>query len=88
MYPKSYSQCVPFGWLQTGVEGFYRLYDSQTRMDSSEGIIFMCLGIAKIDQETIAQELGNVSVKTLDNFSTCRLIGTYHVSVHFGIELT
>ena len=25
MNPKSYSQCDPFGWLQTGVEGFYRL---------------------------------------------------------------
>jgi hypothetical protein len=25
MYPKSYCQCDPFGWLQTGVEDFDRL---------------------------------------------------------------
>ena len=56
-------------------------------MDSSSGIIFMRLGIAKIHQETITQELGNVSVKTLDDFSTRRLIGSDHVPVLFGVEL-
>jgi hypothetical protein len=50
-------------------------------------IIFMCVGIAEVHEEPVTQELGNVSVKTLDDFSTSRLIDTYHVSVHFWVEL-
>ena len=47
----------------------------------------MGLRIAKIDEETITQELGNVSLKTLDDFSTRRLIGSDHVPVLFWVEL-
>src|SRR5262247_3803835 len=46
----------------------------------------MCVGIAEIDEQTIAQELCNVSVKTLDDFRTCRLIGTDDFPVVFGVE--
>jgi len=41
--------------------------------------------VAKIHQETITQELGNVSVKTLDDFSTSSLIGTDRVPLLFWV---
>src|SRR2546430_606417 len=50
-------------------------------------IIFMSMGIAEVHQETITQELGNVSVKTLDDFRTSSLIHTDDFSILFGIEL-
>jgi hypothetical protein len=51
------------------------------------GVIFMGLGIAEVHQESIPQELGNMSVKTLDDFRTSSLIGTDHLTVLFGVEL-
>jgi len=51
------------------------------------GVIFMGLGIAEVHQEPIPQELGNVSVKTLDDFRTNSLIGTDHLPRLFGVEL-
>jgi hypothetical protein len=48
-------------------------------------IIFMSVGIAEVHQETITQELGNVSVKTLDDFRTSRLIRTDDFTVLFWI---
>src|SRR2546427_7822521 len=56
-------------------------------MDSSQGIIFVCLGIPKVDQETIAKVLGNIAIVSLDDFSTSRLIGTDDFPVLFGVEL-
>src|SRR2546430_6250494 len=47
----------------------------------------MGLGIAKIDEETIPKELGNMSLIALDDFRTCRLIGTNDFPVLFGVEL-
>src|SRR5262245_6468075 len=87
VYTKTYCQSDAFVLFETGIQGSYRRYDSQTRSYSSLGIIFMGLGVAKIHQETITQELGNVSVKTLDHFGTHPLIGTHHVTPVFWIEL-
>jgi hypothetical protein len=50
-------------------------------------IIFMGLGIPKIHQESIAQELSDVPVIALDNFSTHPLIRPYHVPPVFRVEL-
>src|SRR5262252_2646328 len=87
MYPKSYSQGNPFGWLQAGVEGFDRPENSQPSPYCSVRIIFMGLGVAEVHEETIPEQLGNVSVKTLDDFRTSRLICPHHLPVHFGVEL-
>src|SRR5256885_2659929 len=61
--------------------------DTQTCPYCASSVIFMSLGISKIDQETITKELGDVSVVSLDDFSTSRLIGSNHVPVLFGVEL-
>jgi len=47
----------------------------------------MGLRIAKIYEETIPKELGDVPIKVCDNLSTGMLIRTYHVPVLFGVEL-
>src|SRR5437879_5669795 len=47
----------------------------------------MGLGIAKVHQKSIPQELGNMSLIALDDFSTSSLIGTHHLPVLFRIEL-
>jgi len=47
----------------------------------------MCLGIAKVHQESIPKELGDMPIVALDVFSTSRLIGTDHFPVLFRVEL-
>ena len=47
----------------------------------------MGLGIAKIDKETIPQELGNMSFIALDDLGTERLVCTDHVTPVFRVEL-
>src|SRR5262252_6571723 len=87
MYTETYCQSDAFVLFEMGIQGSYRLYDAQTSPYCSVGVIFMGVGIAEVHQQSIAQELCNVSVKTLDDFRTSGLIGTYHVSVHFWVEL-
>ena len=47
----------------------------------------MCLGIAKVHEETIPEQLGDMSIIALDDFGTDALIRTDHVPVVFGVEL-
>jgi hypothetical protein len=51
------------------------------------GIIFVSLGIAEIAEQTVTQELRDVSFIALDDFSADVLVCTHHVPVLFGIEL-
>lgn len=53
MYPKSYSQAAPFGSLQTLMQVSHGIENTEPSTDGSVRIVLMCLGIAKIDQETI-----------------------------------
>src|SRR6266850_6650202 len=80
------SELDTFLSLQTGIQVFHGIEDTQARSYRSLGVIFMRLGIAKIDQETVAQELSGVSFIALDDFSTDFLVCAYHVPIVFGIE--
>jgi hypothetical protein len=51
------------------------------------GIIFMGLRVAKIDEETIPEELGDMPIVALNNVGTHPLIGTDHIAPVFRIEL-
>ena len=51
-------------------------------------IVFMRLGIAKIDQQAIAEILGNMALKALDDLSAGLLVGPHHLPQVFGIEPT
>jgi hypothetical protein len=50
-------------------------------------IIFMRLRIAKIDQETITEELGDMTVIAVDDVRADLLIRTDHVPILFRVEL-
>src|SRR5215467_13788743 len=50
-------------------------------------VIFMGLGVAKIDEKPISEQLGDMPLVALNNGSTCRLIGTHHVTPVFRVEL-
>src|SRR5262249_10534965 len=50
-------------------------------------VIFMCVGVPKVHQQSIAQELSNVTVKTSDNLGANLLIRPYHVTPVFWVEL-
>src|SRR5262245_19895717 len=47
----------------------------------------MRLGITKIDQQTIAEILGDMPLETLDDLGTGGLVGAYYLPQIFGIEL-
>ena len=47
----------------------------------------MRLRITKIDEQAVAEILGNMSLKALDDLSTGSLVGTHHLPQVFGIEL-
>jgi hypothetical protein len=57
-----------FGLLQTLIQVSHGIEDTQTSPYCSVGIIFVCHRIAKIDQEPIAKELGDMSIKACDDF--------------------
>ena len=61
--------------------------DTQPSTYCSLGVIFMGLGIAKVDQESIPEQLGDMSIIALDDLGTDPLIRTHHVPVLFGVEL-
>jgi hypothetical protein len=50
-------------------------------------IIFMGCWIAEVDQQAIAQVLGNMPVVPPDHARAGFLIGTHHLPQFFGIEL-
>src|SRR5262245_27106773 len=87
VYAETYCQPDASVLFETGIQGSYRLDDSQPCMNSSMCVIFVSQGIAKIDQETIAKILGDVTLIALNHPSTGGLIGTNHVPVVFGIKL-
>ena len=64
-----------------------RSKDTQPSPYCSLGVIFMGVGIAKVDEETITEQLGDMPIVALDDFGTHRLIRPHHVPVVFGVEL-
>src|SRR6516165_7172008 len=57
-------------------------------MGCSLGIIFMGLGIAEVNKESIPQELRDMSLIALDNVGTHPLICPHHVTPVFRVELS
>ena len=53
MYPDPYSKLNTFVSLQLFIQVFYRREDTQASPYCSLGVIFMGVGIPKVDQETI-----------------------------------
>src|SRR2546425_3751043 len=87
MYPYTQSELDAFFLLQTGMQVFHLSTDSQGSSYSSLGIIFVCLGIPKVHQESISKELGDMPIVALDDLGTDPLVCTHYVPVLFGIKL-
>jgi len=87
MYPYTKSELDAFVLLQTGIQVCHRSEDTQACSYRSLGIVFMGLGIAEVHQESIPQELSNVTVIASNHLNAGDLISTDHVPVVFGIEL-
>ena len=87
VYPYPDGELDTFGLLQTLIQVSQGSKNSQPSPYGSLGIIFMGLGVAEIHQETVTQELSNVTIIALDHLRANLLIRTYHFSVIFGIKL-
>jgi hypothetical protein len=87
MYPYTKSERDTVVLLQSHTKVSHGSKNSQTSPDSPLCVIFMGLGIAKVDKQTITQKLSGISLVALDDFRADVLVGTYHVPIVFGIEL-
>ena len=72
---------------QAGVQGRDGLDNPQAGMHRTSGIVFMGRGIAKIDQQPIAEVLGDVAFVGLDDLGRGLLVGADHGAQVFGVEL-
>src|SRR5207247_6755967 len=54
---------------------------------SSSGVVFMCLEITKVHQQTIPKVLRNMAIKALDDCSGSLLVGPYHLAPIFWVKL-
>jgi hypothetical protein len=52
------------------------------------GVIFMRQGVAEVDQQAIAEILGDMSLKAGDHLGAGVLIGPHHLAQLFRVELT
>src|SRR6516162_1837951 len=73
--------------LQTSIEVSHGSKNSQTSSDSPLCIIFMGLGVAKVHEESITEQLSNMPIVALDNVRTHPLILAHHVTPVFRVEL-
>ena len=72
---------------QTGIQGGDGLDNAQARVHRAPGIVFMGRGIAKIDQQAIAEVLGDMARVVLDDLGRGLLVGAHHGAPVFGVEL-
>jgi hypothetical protein len=73
---------------QTGIQGGDGLDDAQAGVHRAPGLVFMGRGVAEIDQQPIAEVLGDVAFILPDDFRRGLLVGAHHGAPVFGVELT
>jgi len=73
--------------LQVCIAGLHGRDDAQPGADRALGVIFVRLGITEINQQAIAEILGDVAVKTLDHLRARGLVGAHDLPQVFGVEL-
>jgi hypothetical protein len=73
--------------LQTRMQPPDSLNEFHARVHRSLRIVFMRLWVAKVDQQTIPEVLGDMPLVALKHPGRRLLIGPYHGPEVFGIEL-
>jgi hypothetical protein len=86
MDAKTDSQSDTSHLLQARIQHAHRLDNFQSSVHGAQGVVFVGLGIAEIDQETIPKVLGNVPIKALHYLSARLLVGAYHLTQVFRVE--
>ena len=74
MHPYTDGESDTLRLLQPLRQVFQGSEDTQASTYRSLCVIFMGVGIAKIDEESISKQLGDMSVKTIDDLSTDPLV--------------
>ena len=72
---------------QTGIQGGNGLDNAQAGVHRTPGIVFMGRGVAKIDQQPIAEVLGDMALIVLDDLGRGLLVGAHHGAQVFRVEL-
>src|SRR5713101_2447221 len=74
--------------LQAAIQRAHSLDQLQSCMDRAVGVVFMRLGITKVDQQAIPEILRDMAVKALNDFGTGGLIGPHDLPQVFRVEST
>ena len=61
--------------------------NAQAGVHRAPGIVFMGRGVAKIDQQPIAEILGDMALVVLDDLGSGLLVGAHHRAQVFRVEL-
>jgi hypothetical protein len=72
---------------QTRIEVAQGVDHAEPGADGALSVVLMRLGIAKVDQQAVAQVLGDIAVKAADHLGARLLIGPDHLPPVFGIEV-
>ena len=75
-------------YRQAGIQGGDGLDNAQASMHRTPGIIFMGHGVAKIDEQPIAEVLGDMTFVVLDDLGSGLLVSAHHRAQVFRVELT
>ncbi len=72
---------------KASVERLDTRHDAEARVHRPPGVILVRLGIAEIDEQPVADVLGDVAVEAADCFGAGFLGGTQHLAQVFRIQL-
>ena len=87
MDPQAHGQVHPALLRQAGIELPQGLDDPQPGPHGPLGIIFVGQGVAEVDEQAIAEILGDMPLKAGDHLGTGVLIGPHHLAQLFRVEL-
>src|SRR5262249_55686579 len=87
MNPNTEGQSDALLLLQAGGKCPHSLDHCQSCPHGALRVVFVCQRIAKVDQQTIPQVLGNVPLEALDDRGTGGLVGPHRGAVVLRVEL-
>src|SRR5262245_60694830 len=74
VYPYTNGELDTFGLLQMSTQVFHDIEDTQTTTHCPMSIVFVRLGIPKIHEKPISEQLGDMPIKACDDLRTDSLI--------------
>jgi hypothetical protein len=88
MAPKSDVEGYSAFLGQARVELAHCLHNSEAGAHGPLRIVFVCSGVAEVDEQSIAEVIGDMPLVAGDHLGARLLIGQHHLAQLFGIELT